>query len=140
MLRLNGVFHIRNGFSWIISIIYAYMMLHLALFPLVHAEEGLQIDYNISTKSDLDRCVYHAVISVWDKKTMKPIPDALVEFRVPLIGMTANTTDQAGSTSVSLSLEKGQQSESCVEMLIYYGYSVEATSKGYTGQGFGVVS
>jgi uncharacterized protein YukJ len=140
MLRLNGVFHIRNGVSWIISIIYTYIMLNIALFPLVHAEEALQIDYNISTKSHLDRCVYHVVASVWDNKTMKPIPNALVEFRIPIIGMTTNTTDQAGSTSVSLSLEKGQQSESCVEALIYYGYSIEATSKGYAGHGFGVVS
>ena len=116
------------------------MMLNMALFPLVHAEEGLQIDYNIRAKSHLDRCVYHVVTSVWDNKTMKPIPNAVVEFKIPLIGMTTNITDQAGSTSVSLSLEKGQQSESCVKTLTNYGYSVEVTSKGYAGHGFGVVS
>ena len=48
---------------------------------------------------------------------MKAIPNALVEFKTPLAGIVANTTDQWGSTAISLSLEKKPSQESCIETL-----------------------
>ncbi len=78
---------------------------------------------------------------MWDYKTiMGPIPSALVKFKTPLIGTITNTTDLGGKTVISLSLEKKQQHESCITALISQGYSIEATTKGFIGQGIGAIS
>ncbi len=70
---------------------------------------------------------------------MKAIPNALVEFKTPLAGIVANTTDQWGSTAISLSLEKKPSQESCIETLFSQGYSIEAPSNGYTGLGISTI-
>ena len=71
---------------------------------------------------------------------MKAIPNALVEFKTPLAGIVANTTDQWGSTAISLSLEKKQEQESCIETLVSQRYSIEATTNEYIGYGIGTIS
>ncbi|MGH9984076.1 MAG: hypothetical protein ACRD8W_08980 [Nitrososphaeraceae archaeon] len=64
----------------------------------------------------------------------------MVEFKTPIIGTISNTTDQEGDALISLTLEKMPQRESCIDTLIAQGYSIEAESRGYTGQGIGTVS
>jgi hypothetical protein len=124
----------------VIAMILASFDSNAELFPVAHAELGLAIKHNIQTKSQLSDCTYFVLISVWDNKTMRSIPNALVEFKTPSIGIIANTTDQGGSTAITLSLEKNQQQESCIEKLISQGYSIEATSEGYLGHGIGTIS
>jgi hypothetical protein len=68
---------------------------------------------------------------------MKPIPN---KVKTPLVGIVANTTDQGGSTAISLFLEKKPAQESCIETLCSQGYSIEAASKEYTGLGIGIIS
>jgi hypothetical protein len=84
--------------------------------------------------------LYFVLISVWDNKTMESVPNALVELKTPLIGTIANTTSEGGSTAISLSLEKKQEQESCIETLVSQGYSIEATTNEYIGYGIGTIS
>jgi hypothetical protein len=52
----------------------------------------LTTEHNIQAKSQLNNCTHFVLISVWDNKTMRSIPDAMTEFKTPLIGYIANTT------------------------------------------------
>ena len=149
MLRPNGVFHIKNmtveiivivSIHYILALILANFDANADLFPLAYAEQGLTIEHNIQANSQLNNCTYIVSISVGDNKTMKSIPNALVEFKTPLIGTIANTTNEEGSTAISLSLEKKQEQESCIETLISQGYSLEATTNEYIGYGIGTIS
>jgi hypothetical protein len=147
-LKPSGALHIENILveitvivsACILAIIFANFHSNADLFPLAHAEQGLKIEHNIQAKNQLNNCSYFVLVSVWDNMTMRSIPDALVEFNTPLAGTIANTTDQGGSAAISLSLEKKQQQEGCIETLISQGYSIEATSNGYIGHGIGAIS
>jgi hypothetical protein len=147
-LKTNGVLHIENIIveiavivsTCILAIILASFDSTADLIQLAHADQGLTIEHNIQARSQLNNCSYFVSISVLDNKTMRSIPNALVEFNTPLAGIIANTTDQGGSTSISLSLEKKPQEESCFETLISQGYAIEATSKGYIGHGISTIS
>ena len=148
MLKNNRVSKIENivleivvmASTCIIVMILYNLGTNTELFLIAYAEQGLTIEYNIQTESQLNNCTYVISISVWDNKTMKAIPNALVEFKTPLAGIVANTTDQGGSTAISLSLEKNPAQESCIEKLFSQGYSIEAASSGYTGLGIGTIS
>ncbi len=149
MLKPNGVFLIKNiiveifvvvSTHYILALILASFDSNADLFPLAYAEQGLTIEHNIQAKSQLNNCTYFVLISVWDNKTMKSIPNALVEFKTPLIGTIANTTNEEGSTAIPLSLEKEQLQESCIEIINSYGYSIEVTTNEYIGHGIGTIS
>ena len=148
MLKTNRVSKIENIVLEIVvmtSTCFIAMILYdlgtnAELFLKAYAEQGLTIEHNIQAESQLNNCTYVISVSVWDNKTMKAIPNALVEFQTPLAGIVANTTDQGGSTSISLSLEKKPGQESCIETLYSQGYSIETASKGHTGLGIGTIS
>jgi len=148
MLKTNRVFHIENAIlgivvmtsSYIIALVLANLGTHAELVSMSYAQQGLTIEHNIQAKSQLNNCTYSISISVWDNKTRKTIPNALVEFKTPLTGFVTNTTDQTGSTVISLSLAKKPVQETCIETLFSQGYSIEAASKGYTGHGIGTIS
>ena len=122
---------------YILVLILASFDLSADLFPLAHAEQGLTIEHNIQAKSQLNNCTYFVLILVWDNKTMESIPNALVELKTPSICTIANTTNEGGSTAISLSLEKKQEQEVCIETLVSQGYSIEATTNEYIGYGIG---
>ena len=114
MLKTNRVSKIENivpridvmTSTCIIAMILYNLGTNPELFLIAYAEQGLTIEHNIQAESQINNCTYVISISVWDNKTIKAIPNALVEFKTPLAGIVANTTDQWGSTAISLSLEK----------------------------------
>jgi hypothetical protein len=150
MIKLNRVFHIKNIIVGIVVVLVSTYIITMVrsnpdsnaeLYPSGHAEQDLTIEHSIQAKSQLNNCTYFVLISVWDNRTtMRPIPNALVEFKTPLMGTIANTTDQEGNTMISLSLEKKQQQGNCMTGLISQGYSIEARSKGFIGLGIGTIS
>lgn len=126
--------------SCVFALILASLETNADLFSVAYAERALIIDHHIQAKSQSSTCVYSVAISVWDNKTIRAIPNALVEFKTPLTGTVSNTTDKEGGAVISLTLEKKPQPESCIGTLLAQGYSIEAESRGYTGQGIGTVS
>jgi hypothetical protein len=145
MFRSNGVFNVKNiihemASAWVFALTLASLETNADLFSVAYAEQALIIEHHIQAKSQPSTCVYSVSISVWDNKTIRAIPNALVEFKTPLTGTVSNTTDQDGDALISLTLEKKPQPESCIDSLLAQGYSIEAESRGYTGQGIGTVS
>lgn len=148
MFRTNGVFNVKNIIHEVVMVasacVFALTLAGLEtnadLFSVAYAEQALIIEHHIQAKSQSSTCVYSVSISVWDNKTISAIPNTLVEFKTPLAGTVSNTTDQEGGAVISLTLEKKPQSESCIDTLLAQGYSIEAESRGYTGQGIGIVS
>lgn len=86
MLKNNRVSKIENivleivvmASTCIIVMILYNLGTNTELFLIAYAEQGLTIEYNIQTESQLNNCTYVISISVWDNKTMKAIPNALV--------------------------------------------------------------
>lgn len=144
MLRTNGVFNVKNiihevgmkASAWV----FALTLASLEIVPVAYAEQALIIKHHIQAKSQSSTCEYSISVSVSDNKTLRAIPNALVELKTPLTGAVSNTTDQEGGAVFSLTLEKKPQPESCIDTLLSQGYSIEAESRGYTGQGIGRVS
>ena len=148
MLRTNGVFNVKNiihevgmkASAWVFALTLASLEINADLFPVAYAEQALIIEHHIQAKSQSSTCEYSISVSVSDNKTLRAIPNSLVELKTPLTGAVSNTTDQEGGAVFSLTLEKKPQPESCIDTLLSQGYSIEAESRGYTGQGIGRVS
>jgi len=148
MLRTNGVYNVKNiihevemkASACVFALTLASLGTNADLFPVAHAEQSLIIEHHIQAKTQSSSCEYSISVSVSDNKTLRAIPNALVEFKTPLTGAVSNTTDQEGGAVISLTLEKKPQPESCMDTLLSQGYSIEAESRGYTGQGIGRVS
>lgn len=148
MLRTNGVFNVKNiihevgmkASAWVFALTLASLEINADLFPVAYAEQALIIKHHIQANSQSSTCEYSISVSVSDNKTLRAIPNALVELKTPLTGAASNTTDLKGGAVFSLTLEKKPQPESCIDTLLSQGYSIEAESRGYTGQGIGRVS
>jgi hypothetical protein len=105
-----------------------------------HSERALTIKHDIQTKDQSNSCIYSVSVLVFDGETLNRISNALVEFKTPSTSIISNKTDSSGSTVFSLTLEKEAHQKNCTETLLSQGYSIEAFSQGYVGQGIGTIS
>jgi len=100
----------------------------------------LTFKHYIQTSNQSNICIYSISVLVLDSEKLKPISNALVEFKTPLTDTISNKTDLDGGTVISLTLEKEPHQESCTGTLHSQGYSIEAFREGYEGYGFGSIS
>ena len=110
MPRTNGVFIVKNiihevemkASACVFALTLASLGTNADLFPVAYAEQALIIEHHVQAKSQSSTCEYSISVSVSDNKTLRAIPNALVELKTPLTGAVSNTTDQEGGAVISL--------------------------------------